>query len=74
MVAMSKIPGYVTVQEIATALEVSHSQAARYVRTKKFKRVLKVGNQSLIPRAELERFEKPLPGNPNWRRRKNRSA
>ena len=71
---MSKIPGYVTVTEIARALKVSHSQAARYVRGKRFKGTIKVGNQSLIPRASLDGFTKPEPGNPNWKSRKRRTA
>lgn len=71
---MPKIPGYLTIHEVAKALGVTHSAAARYIRNKLLKGVVDIGGQRLVPRKSLDGFEKPLPGNPQWRKRKRKTA
>lgn len=71
---MPKIPGYLTIHEVAKALDVSHSAAARYIRRKLLKGVIDIGGQRLVPQKSLDGFKKPEPGNPNWKRRKRKSA
>lgn len=66
----TKLRGYLTIYELAATLGVSHSAAARYVREGMLKGVVDIGGQRLVPAASLEKFRKPLAGNPNWRRRK----
>ena len=67
---MSKIPGYLTIGEAAKRLDVSHSQAARYVRTK-ILAAEDLGNQYLIPEEAVAEFQRPEKGNPSFRTNKN---
>lgn len=71
---MPRIPGYLTIHELAKALDVSHSAAARYIRRKLIKGVVNIGGQRLVPCKSLDKFEKPKLGNPNWRRRKRKAS
>jgi excisionase family DNA binding protein len=67
---MSQIPGFFTLSEAAGELGVSHSQAARYVRSG----ILKskdLGNQYLIPEEAVKNFVAPKRGNPQFRTNKN---
>ena len=63
---MSKIPGFLTIQEAADRLKVSHSQAARYVRSELLK-AKDLGNQYLIPEQAVADFQRPEKGNPAFR-------
>lgn len=65
---MSAIPGFSTIREVADRLRVDHSTVARYVRQGLLTAV-DVGNQKLIQNDQLDQFRKPLPGNPNLRKR-----
>lgn len=67
---MSQIPGFYTLGEAANHLNVSHSQAARYVRNRMIE-YREVGNQYLIPVEAVEEFKKPERGNPAFRTNKN---
>lgn len=62
---MSTLPGIVTVYEAAEMLEVSHAQAARYVRGGSLP-ATKIGNQWVIKEQDVKNFKKPAVGNPKW--------
>lgn len=71
---MPKLPGYLTIKELAESLDVCHSTAASYVREKLIKGAVNLGGQKLIPQESLAKFQKPKAGNPNFRKRKRKSA
>jgi predicted site-specific integrase-resolvase len=66
MSTMSAIPGYKTIAEAARRFQVSHAQFSRYISSNLIKAVT-VGQQKFIRDEDLEKFSKPLRGNPNFR-------
>lgn len=64
---MSAIPGYVTAYEAADMLGIDHSQVCRYCADKRLP-ARKIGNQWMIKREDVKKFEKPQVGNPNFRK------
>jgi excisionase family DNA binding protein len=67
MSTMSLVPNHLTTTEAAVILACDTSTVCRYVR----KRLLphkRLGNNILIPEKAVAEFEKPLPGNPHFRR------
>ena len=70
---MAKLPGYCTIAETAKILGVCHSQAARYIREGHLPAV-DLGGQKLVKREVVDKFEKPLRGNPNFRSQRKRKT
>jgi hypothetical protein len=67
---MPDIDEYITAQEAARILRRELSALTRYVRQGFLKPVWK-GGVRLFLRSEVERFQPPPVGNPNFRRRKS---
>ncbi len=67
---MSQIPGYLTLEEAADVIGVSHAQASRYVADDILEHS-KVGSQYLIPEDAAKNFVRPQRGNPAFRTNKN---
>ena len=63
---MSAIKGLLTVYETAERLGVSHAQVTRYVKQRKLP-AKRVGQTILIDEADVDQFERPPRGNPNFR-------
>ena len=63
---MSAIEGLLTVYETAKRLGVSHAQVTRYVKQQKLP-AKRVGQTILIDEADVDQFERPPRGNPNFR-------
>lgn len=70
---MSAIPGYYTVQEAADVIGVSHVQVTRYIADKRLPCV-KIGRNMLIEQKSVHDFERPLRGNPDFRKQASKSA
>jgi excisionase family DNA binding protein len=60
---MSAIAGFLTIQEVAERLGISHSIVARYIRQGKLSAVT-VGQQKLIPEPALSNFHRNKRGRP----------
>lgn len=60
---MSAIQGWLTVQEAAEVIGVSHAQVTRYVKQRKLP-ARRIGQTILIEDAEARRFRRPPRGNP----------
>ncbi len=63
---MSAIAGYLTPDEAAAVIGVSHSQVTRYIKDERLPS-MRVGWQILIPTKAVESFRRPPRGNPNFR-------
>jgi excisionase family DNA binding protein len=66
MNTMSAIRGLLTVYETAERLEVSHAQVTRYVKQGLLP-AKRIGQTILIDEADVDQFERPKRGNPNFR-------
>ena len=60
---MSAIQDWLTVQEAAELIGVSHAQVTRYVKQERLK-AKRIGQTILIHVDDAERFERPPRGNP----------
>lgn len=60
---MSAIQGWLTVHEAASVIGVSHAQVTRYVKQRKLP-ARRIGQTILIDETEVQRFRRPLRGNP----------
>ena len=60
---MSQIQGWLTVQEAAELIGVSHAQVTRYVKQGTLP-ARRVGQTILIRDADAHAFQRPLRGNP----------
>lgn len=65
---MATIDGYYTLYEAAERIGVSHSQVSRYVQEKLLVGIC-LGRQILIPEQSVDTFQRPLRGNPAFRRK-----
>lgn len=63
---MSAIQGMLTVYEAAERLGVSHAQVTRYVKQQLLP-AKRIGQTILIDEADVDQFERPPRGNPNFR-------
>lgn len=61
------IPGYIDLYRAAEIIGVSHSQVWRYI-SEGLLDALKIGNTHLVKEKDAKSFERPLRGNPNFRR------
>ncbi len=64
---------YATTLEAAVLLKRTDRTVRRYIRHGLL-RAVTIGGAYLIPRDELAQFCPPLPGNPNFRRRKSKTG
>ena len=62
---MSAIPGFLTAEEAAVVIGVSHAQVTRYVKDGKLP-AKKVGQVILIDETDAKSFCRPPRGNPNF--------
>lgn len=72
MITKTKIPGYITLDEAAAIIDVSHSQVWRYIDAGLLNAV-KIGNTHLVKKRDAQNFERPPRGNPAFVR-KQRTA
>lgn len=64
---MSLVPHHLTTFEAASILKCGHSTICRYVRQNKLPHK-KLGNNILIPEQAVRKFERPAPGNPQFKK------
>ena len=64
------IPGYVRLERAAEIIGVDPSQVWRYI-DQGLLDALKIGNTHLIKEADAKNFERPLRGNPAFRKAKS---
>lgn len=73
MIQMNRIPGYLTIAEVAARIGLSHSMTARYIRAGHL-RAIDLGGQKLIAESDARKFRRRPVGNPNLIGRKARRS
>ena len=66
MATTNRIPGYISLQEAAAIIGVSHSQVWRYI-DKGLLNSLEIGGTHLVKRKDVCGFKRPPRGNPAFR-------